>query len=188
MSDFWQQIKAFQPFDSIEQDMHNRLQRLLLALPDHSEAMGRELAGTAPDWGHLTASAWIVNADYSKVVLLFHSKLSKWLQSGGHIEDGETDLLIAAQREATEETGLVVEPIQTEIFDIDVHLIPEYWNTPDHYHYDVRFIFRADENQVPVVSPESKAVRWVSLDEAATLTKDEPSIARMIEKTRLACL
>ena len=164
--------------------MHERLQQLLASLQDPSEAMSRELAGVAPDWGHLTASAWIVNDDYSKVVLLYHAKLSKWVQSGGHIEEGETDLLLAAKREATEETGLAVEPIQSEIFDIDVHLIPEYWNTPDHFHYDIRFLFRADENQAPVVSHESKAVRWVSLDEAATLSKNSPSVVRMIEKTR----
>ena len=42
----------------------------------------------------------------------------------GH-SDGEKDVLAVATREAVEESGLDVVALDTEIFDIDVHGIPE---------------------------------------------------------------
>lgn len=144
---------------------------------------GRDLAGAAPDWGHVTGSSWILDESGENVVLVFHGKLCKWVQPGGHCED-ESDVLNVAMREAREETGLDVRADETAIFDVDAHEIPEYWNTPAHVHYDVRFLLRASVRQTPVVSDESGAVKWVSLDEADRLS-GEDSIARMIDKTRL---
>jgi 8-oxo-dGTP pyrophosphatase MutT (NUDIX family) len=103
------------------------------------------------------------------------------VQPGGHC-DGEENVLSVAIREAQEETGLRSTPATSEVFDIDVHEIPEYWNTPTHLHFDVRFLLLADENQKPICSDESKNVRWVSLEEALRLS-DEESIARMVRKT-----
>ena len=151
------------------------------ALP--AGALGRELYGGIEQRGHVTGAAWIVNRDASRVVLVHHAKLNRWLQPGGHC-DGETDVLNVALREAREETGLDVAPLHTNIFDVDVHPIPEYWNTPEHLHYDVRFLFGADDGIAPQLSAESHAVRWLSLEEAAALNPS-PSIARMIAKTRL---
>lgn len=159
-----------------------QLHDFLTAVPGH-EAFGRELAGTDPEWGHVTGSAWIVNEDNSRVVLVHHRKLGKWLQPGGHC-DGETNPLDVAIREAQEETGLEVVPVTAEIFDIDVHEIPEYWNTPAHNHYDVRFLLRATGSAAPVVSHESHAVKWFSLDEVLELTSEE-SVVRMVDKTRV---
>ncbi|MDR1010766.1 MAG: NUDIX domain-containing protein, partial [Opitutaceae bacterium] len=55
--------------------------------------------------GHLTGSAWIVDAERRRVLLTHHRKLDKWLQPGGHA-DGELDLASVAMREAREESGL----------------------------------------------------------------------------------
>ena len=156
-----------------------RLQRFLAGEGAH---FGRDLAGAAPDWGHVTGSSWIVDESGENVVLVFHGKLRKWVQPGGHCE-GESDVLSVAMREAREETGLDVRALDGAIFDVDAHEIPEYWNTPPHVHYDVRFLLRASSGQTPVVSDESGAVKWVSLAEAHKLS-GEASIARMIEKTR----
>ena len=146
-------------------------------------AFARDLAGDETERGHITGSAWIINGDGSQVVLLHHAKLGIWVQPGGHC-DGETDVAQVALREAREETGLNVSLLNAEIFDIDVHRIPEYWNTPEHFHFDVRFLLQADGKAAPIVSRESREVRWVSLEQTAALNST-PSIARMIEKTRL---
>ena len=114
---------------------------------------------------------------------MHHAKLGIWVQPGGHCDD-ETDVANVALREAREETGLEVSLLDMGIFDVDVHRIPEYWNTPEHFHFDVRFLLQADENCAPIVSHESREVRWVSLAEANTLNSTA-SISRMIEKTRL---
>ena len=173
-------LQNYRPFDAHETAMVARLKRFLAAPGAH---FGRDLAGHAPDWGHVTGSSWIVDEGGENVVLVFHRKLGKWVQPGGHCE-GESDVLSVAVREAREETGLDVWAHDNAIFDVDAHEIPEYWNTPAHVHYDVRFLLRANAAQSPVVSAESRAVRWVSLDEAQKLS-GENSIARMIEKTRL---
>ena len=39
---------------------------------------------------HFCASAYIVNPENKKVLLVKHKKYNKWLQPGGHIEDNET--------------------------------------------------------------------------------------------------
>lgn len=158
-----------------------RLRNFLSAAKDH-DPFGRDLAGTLPEHGHVTGSAWIVNKDYSRVVLLHHRKLGKWVQPGGHC-DGEREVLSVAQRETWEETGLQSTPLLGgAIFDIDVHEIPTYWNTPEHLHFDVRYLLLADDSQKIICSHESKAVRWVSLEEALQLSGEE-SVARMVKKT-----
>lgn len=173
-------LENYRPFDAHETAMVARLKSFLAVKGEH---FGRELAGVAPECGHVTGSSWIVDESGENVVLVFHRKLGKWVQPGGHCE-GESNVLNVALREAREETGLDVRADDTAIFDVDAHEIPEYWNTPDHIHYDVRFLLRASAAQAPVVSEESRAVKWVSLDEARELSGEE-SVARMIEKTRL---
>ena len=181
MTPLLEQVGQYLPLDSYEAQMARRLQRFL-ETADPIAVFSRDLAGNAPEWGHVTGSAWVVNRSFSRVVLLHHGKLNIWVQPGGHC-DGESNVLGVAGREATEETGLHVTPHNTRIFDIDVHRIPEYSGTPAHLHFDVRYIFVADENQTVVCSHESKAVRWMTLEEAEELSGEE-SIARMIRKTR----
>jgi 8-oxo-dGTP pyrophosphatase MutT (NUDIX family) len=176
-------LRRYHPFDEPEAQMQAQLSRFLEnASTGTTDVFGRELAGAAPEWGHVTGSAWIINSDGSRTVLVHHAKLGKWVQPGGHC-DGQADVLAVALREAQEETGLTVTPVGGDIFDIDVHPIPEYWNTPEHWHFDVRFLLLADDDNAPQVSSESRAVRWVSLDEAAQLNNSQ-SITRMIDKTR----
>jgi len=50
--------------------------------------------------GHLTGSAITVSADGSRVLLLHHRKLDRWLQPGGHGDPGETTGEEVALREA----------------------------------------------------------------------------------------
>jgi 8-oxo-dGTP pyrophosphatase MutT (NUDIX family) len=174
-------LDQYQPQNPHEIEMAARL-RAFLEQAEGATAFGREMAGPPEIQGHVTGSAWVVNPELDRVVLVHHAKLGKWVQPGGHCDD-EADVLNVALREAREETGLEVSPLQTGIFDVDIHLIPEYWNTPEHYHYDVRFLLQADHGAVPVVSHESHAVRWVALDEVLELS-DEESVRRMVEKTR----
>ncbi|MDF2439202.1 MAG: hypothetical protein JWN98_186 [Abditibacteriota bacterium] len=185
-----QLLAAYTPFDETEAIMMRQLQQFLVASPNPTQedmktlttAFGRELHGQAPHYGHITGSAWLINGDASRAVLVHHAKLNRWLQPGGHC-DGEADVLRVALREAQEETGLVVTAVHSAIFDIDVHVIPEYWNTPAHRHYDVRFLLQANDASTPQVSVESRAVRWVKIEEIAALNSGA-SIARMVAKTR----
>ena len=180
MTSLLQQLQHYRAIDDYERAMQQRLLAFLEATQEQNP-FARDLVGTAPEHGHVTGSAWIVNPDYSRVVLLHHGKLGKWVQPGGHCDE-EADVLAVATRETREETGLQVVPAQEGIFDVDIHEIPEYWNTPAHLHFDVRYLLLADDRHPVICSHESKAVRWVSLDEALELSGEE-SVARMVRKT-----
>ncbi|MCR5224834.1 MAG: nucleoside triphosphate hydrolase [Alphaproteobacteria bacterium] len=67
-----------------------------------------------------------------------------------------------AIKEAKEESGLEnIELVSSEIFDIDVHLIEAYRNTPPHYHFDVRFLLRTtDADDAIKISQESNDLKW----------------------------
>ncbi len=130
--------------------------------------------------GHVTGSAWVVNAASTHVLLTHHRKLNRWLQLGGH-SDGDHDPLRVACREAAEESGLAVEPVSTVLFDIDIHPIPERRGDPAHLHFDARFALRVVGNERYRVSDESHALSWVRIDELASVTT-EPSMLRMAGK------
>ena len=136
---------------------------------------------TCFDDGHITGSAWIVCPKRRRVLLTHHRKLEKWLQLGGH-SDGDGNTLWVAQREAEEESGLTVNPVSKNVFDIDIHTIPARGDDPEHKHYDVRFLFEADDHAQLTISDESNDLRWVSIEDLNELTSEE-SVLRMVRKT-----
>ena len=133
------------------------------------------------DDGHVTGSAWIVCPRRLRVLLTHHRKLGKWLQLGGH-SDGDAATSRVAMREAEEESGLSVRLLGDGIFDLDIHTIPAHGIEPVHKHYDIRFLFEADDAKPLVVSHESQDLRWISLEEVGALTQEQ-SIQRMVTKS-----
>jgi 8-oxo-dGTP pyrophosphatase MutT (NUDIX family) len=144
--------------------------------------------------GHLTASAWIVDAASENALLVHHKKLDKWLQPGGHIDDEDASFLDAALREAREETGLAsVVPLwkdaPTALFDVDVHAIPERGAEPVHYHYDLRFCFVADRSDDVVASAnESNDAQWFSLPAISSDMRFDSSVRRLARIAPNACV
>jgi 8-oxo-dGTP pyrophosphatase MutT (NUDIX family) len=130
--------------------------------------------------GHVTGSAWLVDATGARVLLTHHKKLDRWLQLGGH-SDGDDNPLRVAYREAEEESGLRVTPVSRELFDVDIHAIPARNADPAHYHFDLRFALRVFGDEGFSVSSESRALAWVTIDELARYTS-EPSMLRMARK------
>jgi 8-oxo-dGTP pyrophosphatase MutT (NUDIX family) len=133
--------------------------------------------------GHFTASAWIVNNRRTHALLTLHKKLNRWLQLGGHA-DGNENLSEVAMKEAQEESGLTsLRFVDSGIFDIDKHLIPERNDVPEHFHYDVRFLLEAELNEPLTVSSESIDLAWISFEGVEDLVGPNSSILRMLEKT-----
>ena len=118
--------------------------------------------------GHFTGSAWIISPDKSNILMTHHKKLGKWIQLGGHA-DGESDLLKVALREAKEESGIQqFKVLSEEIFDMDIHRIPQYNFEIGHLHYDVRFLIEADPTgEVVTASDESYNVCLLYTSDAA---------------------
>ena len=131
--------------------------------------------------GHFTASCWLVDRSGERALLTHHRKLGLWLQPGGHA-DGECDLRIAALKEAQEESGLRGLRLEPGLFDLDRHWIPEHKGVPAHWHYDVRYVVRAGEDEAYVVSEESHDLAWRSIAALASAAGTDASVQRMARK------
>ncbi len=132
---------------------------------------------------HLTASCWVLNPARDAILLLHHRKLDRWLQPGGHIEEEDSSWLNAALREAREETGIEsFSLIQNSIFDFDIHKIPARGETPEHEHFDARFLLQAKTSQL-TLSIESNDLRWFNFNEASAVLGADLVMQRMLSKS-----
>jgi 8-oxo-dGTP pyrophosphatase MutT (NUDIX family) len=132
-----------------------------------------------PD-GHVTASAIVARPSGDRVLLVFHRKLGRWLQPGGHVEDGDASVFHTALREAREETGIpdFTAPMRDAILDLDIHAIPAFGDDPAHFHYDVRFLLTTRDGGV---RPSGAA--WFDFADVAPVEPDG-SLARAVAKAR----
>lgn len=136
------------------------------------------------DDGHITGSAFVFDTNKNTLLLLHHKKLNRWLQPGGH-SDGSSDVLETAKREIYEETGITEINTNGKIFDIDIHLIPaKEGKHPEHYHYDIRFLFLSDSTVPPVLNvAETNEIKWIDLQEIYKYVSNEDiTIKRVIKK------
>ncbi len=167
-------LQNHQPFDAHEADMLGKMMQFLVENPlaYHRENMA----------GHITASAWIADNSFDKILMLHHAKLNKWLQPGGHA-DGKENLIDVVKSEVLEETGLTLQHEPT-LFDIDIHIIPERGQVPEHLHYDVRFLVLVPKDSAILRNEESNALAWFPVAEVSGLNA-ESSIVRMVDRTLL---
>ena len=174
------QLRQHSPSDGAERQHVEATVRLV-------ESEADCFARTTFSPGHVTASAFIVDSG-GRLLLHHHRRLDRWLQMGGH-DEGEHDPMLAALREAREDSGLRdLLPIHPHdgILDVDVHRIPAGKNEPEHLHHDVRYLLATRSPEcIAFDATESRALAFFSFDEAVTRL-GEPSAARVIEKIRRA--
>ena len=132
---------------------------------------------------HFTGSAVVADPSGTRVVMLHHAKLNRWLQPGGHAETADGgDLRLTATREAREETGLEVELLSSAPLDVDVHTIPARSSEPSHRHLDVRFLFIAKNPEALTYNPnESFGAQWLTFSDAFERA-DEAPLKRLLTK------
>lgn len=155
-------------------------------LLDQAGAEGGGEAGTDPFTrerlaGHFTGSAWLVDRGGTRALLTHHRKLDRWLQPGGHA-DGDRDPVRVALREAREESGLTALQVDAELFDLDRHWIPGRGEVPGHWHYDLRYVVRAGDDEAYVVGDESHDLAWRDIRAIADGAGADGSLRRMARK------
>ena len=136
---------------------------------------------------HFTASSWIVNKDFSKVLLAYHKIYDSWAWTGGHA-DGDRNLLHVAIKEACEETGLKsVRPYADGIFSLETIVVEghekrgEY--VPSHLHMNVTYLLQADENErLTVKEDENSSVGWFSINDTEKVPSEPWMINRIYRK------
>jgi 8-oxo-dGTP pyrophosphatase MutT (NUDIX family) len=115
--------------------------------------------------GHITCTALVVHPDQTRILLMHHHRLHRWLLPGGHVEELDGSLAAAAAREAAEETLVRIDAGSVpRLAGIDVHGIPPKRaglkeTEPFHLHHDLIWCFHAVTDEI-AVTDEAPSVVW----------------------------
>ena len=169
LSRLMKNIADFEPWN--EQERSDR-EEILLRLTENRNIFTRENRNA-----HMTASAWLVNQDFSKVLMVYHNIYDSWSWIGGHA-DGEADLLSVAVREAKEETGLQhVWPVSEDIFSLEILTVDghekrgEYVSS--HLHLNLTYLLMADDQDgLRSKADENSDVAWFTPEEAVAASSE----------------
>lgn len=163
-------LSKYKPLNDLEALHHKRM---IHFLDTASAPFSRQTAE-----GHLTVSAVLADQPVTHVLLIWHEKLQRWLQPGGHCEERiDRTTQDAALRELYEETGIDpsgVSSLQNGPFDLDIHLIPGSHGEGEHLHYDLRYAFILKKCLNPT------RCRWKPISEVISF--EDESIARFARK------
>ena len=175
----YEQIKAYRPWN--EQERQD--QALILAfLERNPDAFYRSNL-----LAHMTASAWVVNPQRSKVLMVYHRLYDSWSWAGGHA-DGEEDLLAVALREVREETGVQrLRPVTEDIYSLEVLTVDGHEKhgryVPSHLHLNLTYLLEAEEEQpLRICEAENSGVAWFSLADALSASTEPWFVERIYKK------
>ena len=157
------QLEDYTPWNEQEDRDREEIIRQLRSCPDIFTRENRN--------AHMTASAWIVDQTYTKVLMVYHNIYDSWSWIGGHA-DGETDLLSVAMREAREETGITrVQPVTEKIYSLEILTVDGHEKrgsyVSSHLHLNVTYLLKADDREaLRHKEDENKGAAWFGLEEA----------------------
>lgn len=176
-----EQIQSYIPFDEDEEKIKDYLLKWIDTFED---VLTRE-----NEFGHFASSAFVVNKERTKMLVVYHNIYDAWIFPGGHA-DGEENLLSVAIREIEEETGLKPKVLDGSIFAISASPIVGHVKrgkyVPAHTHLDVVYLLEADDKE-PLIyrEDESKGVKWITFEDAVgndVVDFIRPVHKRMIKK------
>ena len=177
--DIREQIKNYRPWN--EQERQD--QAVILAFLDKNpDAFYRTNL-----LAHMTASAWVVNPQRTRTLLVYHRLFDSWSWTGGHA-DGEEDLLAVALREVREETGVQsLFPVTEDIYSLEVLTVDGHEKhgkyVPSHLHLNLTYLLEAEEDQpLRICEEENTGVACFSLDEARSASTEPWFVDRIYKK------
>ena len=162
------ELKRYRPCNPQEA---RDLEELIRRLEEGEDLFSRENASA-----HLTASAWVVSPDRSRVLMAYHNLYGSWAWLGGHA-DGERDLLAVALREVEEESGLTARPVSREILSVETLAVAGHEKrgvyVPSHLHLNVTYLLEADPAAPLRCKPdENSQVAWFTSEEAVAASSE----------------
>ena len=182
--DIKEQILNYIPFNEQEE----RDKKLLLEWLSEPDVFERK-----NERAHFTASAWVVNPERTKVLMISHNIYDSWAWMGGHA-DGEENLFAVAEREAKEESGITdIKAISEEIASVEILTVSGHEKhgkyVPSHLHLNATYFFEAPEEQELYVKPdENSGVMWLDMDDIKNKSSEKWFVERiypkLIEKTK----
>lgn len=179
-----EQIKAYTP--CCEQEEQDK-EVMLTFLTKNDDAFLR-----SNPVAHMTASAWVLSPDRTRVVMVYHNIYHSWSWVGGHA-DGDTDLIAVAMRETQEETGIrELELLENGIFSLENLAVDGHMKNgayvPSHIHMNVTYLFRAKDDILRCKRDENSGVQWMTPQEALASSTEpwmvEHVYRKLMQKTK----
>lgn len=176
---FKEQIEKYTPYN--EQEERDK-EAMLQFVETFDNSLTRENV-----FGHFTASAWVVNKERTKVLMIYHNIYKSWAWTGGHA-DGETDLLQTAIREVKEETGVKnVKPVTEDIFSLEVLTVNGHIKrgiyVSSHLHLNLTYLLEVDETEVlKIKEDENSGVKWVKFEDVPNMSEEKWMVENVYSK------
>lgn len=174
-----EKIEEYQPYN--EQEANDK-QIMLKYIDTFEDVLTRN-----NEFGHFTASAWAVNREKTKVLMIYHNIYQSWAWTGGHA-DGENNLLEVAIRELKEETGIKnVKVLNNNIFSLEIicvngHIKKEKY-VSSHQHLNLTYLVEVDEKEIlKVKEDENSGVKWMNLEDIAKNSNEKWMIENVYQK------
>lgn len=161
MKNLKRQIEEYIPFNIQEEQDKNFVLKFIKSFDDF---LLRDNI-----FAHFSSSAFVLNEDGTKFLVIHHNIYNGWMFPGGHA-DGEEDLLSVAIKEIEEETGVKAKPITKEIFSIEALPTKGHMKrgkyVSAHIHINVMYLLKANEKEVlKVKEDENSGVKWINFSD-----------------------
>lgn len=174
-----EKIEKYQPYN--EQEEKDK-QTMLKYIDTFDDVLTRN-----NEFGHFTASSWVVNKEKTKVLMIYHNIYKSWAWTGGHA-DGESNLLETAIRELKEETGVEnVKLLNDDIFSLEIICVNGHVKrgkyVSSHVHLNLTYLLEVDENEtLRVKEDENSGVKWVNIEDVENVSTEKWVVGNVYKK------
>ncbi|MFQ8989090.1 MAG: NUDIX hydrolase [Intestinibacter sp.] len=174
-----EKIEKYQPYN--EQEAKDK-QTMLKYIDTFEDVLTRN-----NEFGHFTASAWTLNQERTKVLMVYHNIYQSWAWTGGHA-DGESNLLEVAIRELKEETGVKnVKVLNDNIFSLEIICVNGHVKRgkyiSSHQHLNLTYLLEVDEKEIlKMKEDENSGVKWINLEEVEKASNEKWMIENVYQK------
>ncbi len=127
---------------------------------------------------HFTASAWVVNKEKTKVLMIYHNIYKSWAWTGGHA-DGDENLAKVALKEVEEETGLKNLKLKNnDIFSLEILNVNGHYKknkyVSAHVHLNITYLIEALEEEALILNEEeTSGVKWIDINKVVDTSNED---------------